>query len=90
MIIMASQITYPHFFVQPFVKGNIKETSKPTLLALCDDNSSVTGEFPSQRVSSAENVSIDDVIMSKADELTQWHLGPILLTWFNINPGMDK
>ena len=25
MIIMASQITYPQFFVQPFVKGNIKE-----------------------------------------------------------------
>ena len=35
-----------------------KKTSKPALLILCEGNSPVTGEFPSQRTSDAENVSI--------------------------------
>ena len=34
------------------------ETAKSTLLALCEWNSPVTGEFPSQRASYAENNSI--------------------------------
>ena len=37
---------------------HIKETSNSALLTLCEENSSVTGEFPSQRSSNAENVSI--------------------------------
>ena len=35
-----------------------KNTSKPALLSLCEGNPPVTGGFPSQRVSNAENVSI--------------------------------
>ena len=35
-----------------------KKTSKPRVTGLCVGNSSVTGGFPSQRVSNAENVSI--------------------------------
>ena len=38
--------------------AHIKETSKSALLTLCEGNSPVTGEFPSQRASNAENVSI--------------------------------
>ena len=36
----------------------LKETSKPRVTGLCEGNSPVTGEFPAQRVSNAENVSI--------------------------------
>ena len=35
-----------------------KKTSKLRVTGLCERNSPVTGEFPSQRVSSTENVSI--------------------------------
>ena len=35
-----------------------KETSKRRVTGLCDENSPVTGEFPAQRVSNTENVSI--------------------------------
>ena len=35
-----------------------KKTSKLRVTGLCEENSYVTGEFPSQRASSAENVSI--------------------------------
>ena len=39
-------------------KAQIKETSKLRVTGLCGENSTVTGEFPAQRVSNAENVSI--------------------------------
>ena len=35
-----------------------KRTSKPCITGLCAGNSPVTGEFPAQRASDAENVSI--------------------------------
>ena len=35
-----------------------KKTSKPRVTGLCEGNSPVTGEFPAQRASNAENVSI--------------------------------
>ena len=34
------------------------KTSKPALLALCEEYSPVTGGYPAQRASNAENVSI--------------------------------
>ena len=40
-----------------------KKTSKLRATGLCEENSPVTGEFPAQRASNAENVSIDDDIM---------------------------
>ena len=39
-------------------KAQIKETSKLRVTGLCEGNSPVTGEFPAQRTSNAENVSI--------------------------------
>ena len=40
-----------------------KKASKHCVTGLCEGNSPVTGEFPAQRASDSENVSIDDVIM---------------------------
>ena len=45
-----------------------KKTSKLSITSLCEGNSLVTGEFPSQRASNAENASIwwhHHVILSK-------------------------
>ena len=39
-------------------KAPIKETAKLRVTGLCEGNSAVTGEFPSQRASNAENVFI--------------------------------
>ena len=43
-----------------------KETSKLRVTGLCQGNSPVTGEFPLQRASNAENILFDDVIMNSA------------------------
>ena len=56
---MASQITsltivYPSFLF----RRRSKKTSKLRVTGLCEGNSPVTGEFPAQRASNAENVSI--------------------------------
>ena len=40
------------------LKAQIKETPRLRVTGLCDGNPPVTGEFPVQRVSNAENVSI--------------------------------
>ena len=55
---MASQITGVSMFAQPFFGCRSKKTSKPCDTGLCEGNSPVTGEFPSQKASNAENVSI--------------------------------
>ena len=39
-------------------KAQIKETTKLRVTGLCERNSPVTGEFPTQRASNAENVSV--------------------------------
>ena len=50
---MASLITgVPGFFAQPFIQRQIKVTG------LCEGDPLVTGGFPSQRASNAENISI--------------------------------
>ena len=36
----------------------LRKTSKPSVTGLCEGNSTVTGEFPAQRASNRENVSI--------------------------------
>ena len=41
----------------------LKKTSKLRVTGLCAGNSTVTGEFPAQRASNAENFPFDDVIM---------------------------
>ena len=46
-------------FTQPFIQAQIKKkTSKLRVTGLCAVNSPVTGEFPAQRASNAENLSI--------------------------------
>ena len=45
-------------FTQPFVQAQIKENIKVRVTDLCAVNSPVTGEFPAQRASNTENVSI--------------------------------
>ena len=45
-------------FTQPFIRAQIKETSKPRATGLCAGKSPGTGEFPAQMASNAENVSI--------------------------------
>ena len=44
-------------FFQPYVQTYIKESINAQL-ALCEGNPTVTGGFPSQRASNAENISI--------------------------------
>ena len=49
----------PHdCFLNRLFKHRSKKTSKPRVTCLCEGNSPVTGEFPAQRASNAENVSI--------------------------------
>ena len=46
-------------FTQPFIQGAEQRKHKGSAsLALCTGNSPATGEFPAQRASNAENVSI--------------------------------
>ena len=47
-----------HCLLNRLFKRRSKKTSKLRVTGPCEENSPVTGEFPSQRVSNAENVSI--------------------------------
>ena len=53
---MASQIT--GVSIETFVQAQMKKTSKLRVTGLCEGDSPGTGEFPAQRASNAENVSI--------------------------------
>ena len=54
----------PHdYLLNRLFRRRSKKTPKLRLTGLCVGSSPVTGEFPAQRVSNAENVSIYDVIM---------------------------
>ena len=55
---MASQITSLTIVYSTVHSGEIKEKSKLRVTGLCAGNSPVTGEFPVQNASNAENVSI--------------------------------
>ena len=72
MSAMASQITtVSRLFAQPFVQVQIKENTKaPCVTGLWEWNPPVTGGFPSQKASNAENVPFDDVIMEYAHSLS--------------------
>ena len=49
----------PHdCLLKPFIRRRTKKTSKLRVTALCAGNPPVTGEFPAQRTSNADNVSI--------------------------------
>ena len=56
---MASQITSLTIVYSTFYSGaDKKKTSKNRVTGLCVGNSPVTGEFPAQNTSNAENISI--------------------------------
>ena len=58
MTTMASQITSLTVVTQSFIQAQIKENTKaPRYWHLCGEFTG-TGEFPAQRASKAENVSI--------------------------------
>ena len=60
MSAMASQITSLTIIYSTVYSGvaSSKKTSKLRVTGLCEGNLPVTGDFPAQRVSNAENVSI--------------------------------
>ena len=59
MASMASQIaSLSPLFTQPFIRAQIKKTSKLRVTGFCLGTSPGTGEFPAQMASNAENVSI--------------------------------
>ena len=55
---MASQITCLSIVYSTVIQAQMKETAELCVTGLCEGNSLVTGEFPTQRASNAENVSI--------------------------------
>ena len=59
MSAMASQTTsFAIVYSTVYSRRKSKKTSKLRVTGLCAGNSPVTGEFPAQRASNAENVSI--------------------------------
>ena len=59
MTAMASQITsLTIVYSTVYSRHRSKKTSKLRVTGLCEENSPLTGEFPAQRASNAENVSI--------------------------------
>ena len=58
MSAMASESPASWLFTQPFIHSHIKEPAEFRVTGLSDGNSLVTDEFPAQRASNAENVSI--------------------------------
>ena len=55
---IASQITSLTIVYYSLFRHREKETPKFRVTGLCEGNSPVTGEFPAQMASSAENASI--------------------------------
>ena len=66
-----------------------KKTSKLCVTGLCEGNSPVTGEFPAQRASNAENISIwwcnHDSLWSTGDHL-KWLLNNMEVYWITGAP----
>ena len=58
MVPMASQITNLTIVYSTVYSGRSRKTSKLRVIGLCEGNLPVIGQFPAQRASNAENVSI--------------------------------
>ena len=58
MSAIASQITVSLWLINRLIRRRSKKTWKLRVTGLCAGNSPVTGEFPAQRASNVENVSI--------------------------------
>ena len=78
----------------PLVPHRSKKTSKLCITGLCEGNSQVTGEFPTQRVSSTENVSIwcltEILIKTQNFSFTKMHLNISSAKWQPLCPGGDE
>ena len=95
---IASQITsLANVYSAVFFRCRSKKTPKLRITGLCAGNSPVTGEFPAQMISNAENISIcwrhhDDGVSALAETRpvfgTPWHVSEVrrgtinLLGWF--------
>ena len=69
----------PHdYLLNCLFRCRSKKTSKLRVTGLCERNSPVTGEFPAQRASNAENVSIwwchHETIIFDSKDLTQTYV----------------
>ena len=74
VVIMDISNHQPHdCLLNSLFRRKSKETPKLHVTGLCEGNSLVTGEFPAQRASNAENVSFDDIIMDWNTLLTLMH-----------------
>ena len=79
-----------HCLLNCWFRCRSKKTAKLRVTRLCEGNSRVTGDFPTQKVSNAENASIRwrNHGMDADDMVTQWSLASawMLLTvfWWNI------
>ena len=82
MSAMASQITsLTIIYSTVYSNCKSKKTSKLRVTGLCAGNSPVTGEFPAQRASNAENVSI----WWRHHELPLW-CNTLELCWVKLGP----
>ena len=75
MRMMASKITSLTIVYSAVYSGANKKTSKLRVTGLGEGNSPVTGEFPAQRASDAENVSIwwrHHVSIARSAQLSNW------------------
>ena len=57
--------------LKPLFRRRSKKTPKLRVTSLCEGNSPVTGEFPTQRASNAEKFPFDDVIMGVLEIILQ-------------------
>ena len=94
MSAMASQITsLTIIYSTIYSRRRSKKTSKLRVTGLCERNSPVTGEFPSQRASKWEMFPFDDVIMNALDpklfmmEVNYW---PLSISLFSIYGFISK
>ena len=65
------------FFLNYLFRRRSTKTSKPSVTGRCNENSPVTGDFPAQRASNAENVSI-----RWRQHVQNWQKIYILFGWF--------
>ena len=95
MAAMASQITsITIVYSTVYSDTDQKKTSKLRVTGLCEGNSPVTGEFPSQMASNAKKLPIDDVIMILIKvqhfSLMRSHLKRSSAKWLPFCPGGDE
>ena len=74
----------PRACTQPFIQAQIKENIKLRVTSLCGGNSPVTGEFPAQIASNAENVPIwwrhHVIIFFSCDKAALWMVQSVCLS----------